>query len=462
MSMRVLLITVAGSVAGSSIVSAQIAAQVIAKIGDAASGSTISALNAPFPATNGRVGFVASLADTNRIIWFDNGPIFNSSSALPNIVSGGESTMGVSETGAFIYSPTYNSNDSVYTSAGELLSEDTPLANPAGTFSSFNSRPTMAADGTPYWVGGWANTVGGASVGRLMLTANPSLNPATINVLLKSGDLVAGFPINASGIGFDYDASDSGVHRIHFLTLTTGSTANDLLVWVDGNVVAQEGSSAGGVELWATFGVGSINDNGDYLFSGNTNGVAATDETLVINGNITDREGDVVDGVTLGSTMNAGALNNCLDVVTTWASSQTETLFYGDGSGLSNKIASVGDSIDINGDTVADFTITDFEGSRVIGPGYSLGGDGRAFVEATLTPSGGGAAIEAIVAFRLPICVGDTNGDEVINLTDLSSLLSNFGVSAPNLTRADGDLDCDGDVDLTDLSRLLAVFGSPC
>ncbi|MFN0134667.1 MAG: dockerin type I domain-containing protein, partial [Phycisphaerae bacterium] len=58
-----------------------------------------------------------------------------------------------------------------------------------------------------------------------------------------------------------------------------------------------------------------------------------------------------------------------------------------------------------------------------------------------------------------PPCPGDVNGDQFVNLTDLSILLANFGdVGSPST----GDLNGDGDVNLTDLSFLLARFGTGC
>jgi len=55
--------------------------------------------------------------------------------------------------------------------------------------------------------------------------------------------------------------------------------------------------------------------------------------------------------------------------------------------------------------------------------------------------------------------VGDLNSDGVVNLTDLSQLLSNFGQPG---TLTQGDISGDGVVDLTDLSRLLGRFGITC
>lgn len=70
------------------------------------------------------------------------------------------------------------------------------------------------------------------------------------------------------------------------------------------------------------------------------------------------------------------------------------------------------------------------------------------------------------VAFSLinagsPPCPGDLNGDGEVGLTDLATLLSNFGTPS-GATAEMGDLDGDGDVDLSDLATLLANFGATC
>jgi len=54
-------------------------------------------------------------------------------------------------------------------------------------------------------------------------------------------------------------------------------------------------------------------------------------------------------------------------------------------------------------------------------------------------------------------CTGDVNGDGVIDLADLSMVLSNFGQSAPF-----GDANGDGTVDLDDLDTVLSLFGQTC
>jgi photosystem II stability/assembly factor-like uncharacterized protein len=58
-------------------------------------------------------------------------------------------------------------------------------------------------------------------------------------------------------------------------------------------------------------------------------------------------------------------------------------------------------------------------------------------------------------------CPADLNGDGVVDLGDLATLLTHFG-TASGATPADGDLDGDGDVELDDLTSFLAAFGSTC
>ena len=58
-------------------------------------------------------------------------------------------------------------------------------------------------------------------------------------------------------------------------------------------------------------------------------------------------------------------------------------------------------------------------------------------------------------------CLGDFNCDGVVNLSDLATLLSNYGATT-GVTYRDGDMDGDGDVDLADLAALLAVYGTTC
>src|SRR5262245_1525122 len=58
-------------------------------------------------------------------------------------------------------------------------------------------------------------------------------------------------------------------------------------------------------------------------------------------------------------------------------------------------------------------------------------------------------------------CPGDVNSDHVVDLSDLTTLLSHFGATG-GATLADGDLDGNGSVNLSDLAILLGHFGDLC
>jgi hypothetical protein len=58
-----------------------------------------------------------------------------------------------------------------------------------------------------------------------------------------------------------------------------------------------------------------------------------------------------------------------------------------------------------------------------------------------------------------PPLFGDLDGDGTVGLSDLATLLGNYGEPGP-WSYEDGDLDADGDIDLYDLAALLAVYGT--
>lgn len=95
----------------------------------------------------------------------------------------------------------------------------------------------------------------------------------------------------------------------------------------------------------------------------------------------------------------------------------------------------------------------------VTGGGFEVGGTiGQPDAGAPMV----GGDFEVIGGFwASPPCPGDLNGDLLVDITDLSTLLSNFGTPS-GATPADGDSDGDTDVDLSDLTTLLSNFGTTC
>lgn len=68
-------------------------------------------------------------------------------------------------------------------------------------------------------------------------------------------------------------------------------------------------------------------------------------------------------------------------------------------------------------------------------------------------------AADVTVVGASPDCPEDLDGDGVVGLSDLSVLLTNFGLAGGP---ADGDITGDGVIDLADLSALLTAFGTEC
>lgn len=377
---------------------------VVVQVGDTVGPSTVSSLNTPFTDGNGKVGFVGALADNQRFIWWDTGPVFFSNDALPDVLSGGEGSMGVSNTGNFNYSPSVNGNDAVYTKYGVLLQRGDPIPPLPGLFSSFNSRPAMLPNGTAYWVGGSTPTQGSStSTNRHLLKCVDPSNPSSITRVLGGGDVIEGKTIKTSASNFDFWISDNDAHHIHVLDMDV--TLNEH-IYLDGGFVAQEGGPTGQGDNWSSFDIVGVNNSGNYIFTGDTDGAVATDEFVAYNGEIKVREGDTLDGHTLlsGYALRAASINNLDQVAHMWGSGTDEHLFFGYGPNLGDSVQllQTGDLIDVNGDGIGDFQVTDFQASTVIGPGLSLAEDGWVYIETKMIPVGGGTEVEAIIGLLIP------------------------------------------------------------
>ena len=391
-------------VLGSGKLDAQVtSANVIILEGDALGGSTITNLSSPFVNGEGEVGFNATLDDGNRSIWFDGGEIFNSSDAAPDSLTGAEGTMGIGNSGEFIYSPAFNGDDAVWGQDGLILVENTQAPGfTSGINSTFHSRPTMTDDGTAYWVSGFNDGAGGtSSIGRMLYRRNTD---TTIDVVIRSGDLVDGVAIaNGGAIAFDYSFSADNANSMFEVNLDTGSTANDGRLLVNGAVVAAEASTNGQGDNWDNFDHMSINKLGNYVFSGDTDGSTATDEFLAYNGVIELREGDALAGGTLDGSIDGVSLNENGEAAFIWeldtGSGNQESLFVGDAADLANsqRLVSVGDLLDVDNDGTADWVLFDFNAGT--GPGIGFGEDGLVYVEVDLESLDGNTNIEAILAF---------------------------------------------------------------
>lgn len=375
-------------------------------------GEPVTVLNPPFTNDLGQIGFVGATNDgggNDHFVWLDGQIVWRNSDADTYVVSGGEGTMGISDAGDFIYSPSTDGRDSVWTRTGPLaVAGEAAPGFATGTVSTFHSRPTMSANGVAHWVAGVHFSGGTASQARVLYRADDA-TPATIAPVLRSGDIVDGHPVSASGIRFDYQASDNGEHLILGLIVDSGSTSNDTLVWVDGTVVARESQPTGDGDNWAGLDSVSINNDGDFLFSGDTDGNTANDEFIAYNGDIALREGDTLDGITLavGAAVQALSINDLGQAVHIWSHGSGDHLFIAcDAADLAGsiRVLSTGESVDLDGDGSTDAFVSDLNASAVISPGLDLAEDGRVAVNVDLDFDDGKGERQAVIALLAPYC----------------------------------------------------------
>jgi hypothetical protein len=80
------------------------------------------------------------------------------------------------------------------------------------------------------------------------------------------------------------------------------------------------GALAGGLALenWASFDSFGINENGDWMMTGDTGGPTATDEFVAYNGKIVYREGMTLDGEVLTGSIGAAYMNEAGDIAFQW------------------------------------------------------------------------------------------------------------------------------------------------
>lgn len=434
---------------------AQVPVALVVKQGDAIGGSTVSTVATPFTNANGELGTLLALADARRVIYSESGIVFDSATA-PVALTGGETTIGWGEGGAFIYSPSTAGSDAAYTHNGLLLADGMPAPGFAGQFNSFNSRPDMGGN-KAFWVAGLSATPGGATTKRVLYSATGG--PGTISVEMQGGDTVGGNIITAQGISFNFRVSSNGLHRIHDLTIQGAPTTSDVFLAADGVQIAREGTAAP-VGNYTTFRHAFINNSGTYVFAADTNAATTMDEIIVSNTGMVVQEGDVIGGVAITGICDGLSINNNGDVVfiydTAAASGSTERLFRGHVSNLraAKQVLKIGDLLDVNGDNVADYTLKDFNASTTF-PSLDLGDDGRLFVTVTLNEIGQTTDIDAIIRvdFNDCGCAADYNEDGGVDGQDIEAFFAEFEDSA-----GCSDVNQDGGVTGEDVGAFFDVW----
>jgi hypothetical protein len=345
-----------------------------------------------------------SLDDGLTGIWLKDELIFKSDEIASNTLTGGEPNIGIGDGGEFIYSPSVDGDDAVWGQNGLIAVENTQAPDfPDGINSTFHSRPLMANNGAAYWVSGFNDGMGGmSSVGRMIYRQDPTTG--AIQTIVRAGDSIGGRRVAPfGGIDFDFAVSPDDANRMLIFNDDASDSASDGTLVVNDVVIATEGAPTGQGDNWDNFDRVDVNNLGNFAFSGDTDGNTDSDEFIAYNGEIKLRQGDSVDGRTLGTSLDTLALNNLNQMAYIWNTDLDETLFYAaDASDPASAIEllSVGDQIDTDGDSIADFTINDFNATDSEDLGF--GSDGFVYVNVDLRDTDGAVAGEAVIRVVIP------------------------------------------------------------
>lgn len=421
-----------------------IPAKIIVKEGDNIAGSIITNVYNPVSNELEQVGFAFRMSNLNYGMWYGYGPIHTHAS--DPALSGIEHYSGIGNNGNFIFSSSYLGNDAVYDQNG-LITYKTEQANgfDMGVTTTFHSRPFMIGKDVAYWIAGLNFSRGTSTEERALYTMSDGGLPTP--VYHSSGSSVGGFLINS--LDFDFYVSDNNEHLIQVLSLNTGSGANDSVIALNGDtILVREGfpSSRQGHE-WGHFDFVRVNNNGDYLFSGDTDGPNISDEFIALNGSIVIFEGDVLNGIPLTTFFVKNiSINDFGKIVFLINADGIDRLFesdINDVAGHAKLIASEGDTIDINNDGLGDHEIYDFNTDQ--GVGLDLSEHNYVFTDIDITPLGSTSRLEAIVRFYMdcPELItiknnaGDINGSvpvyaeaDVISASNVISSGANVGYDA--------------------------------
>lgn len=406
---------------GATMAHAQVRANVVLQEGDSppgANGAYVVILDNPFLNGLGQVGFVGTLSNGDHFVWVNNDIVWRGDDETTHNLtltsSTQRQTMGHADDGSWVYLPDMNGRDTVWTNDGPMATwQDLAPGYSDGERLLYLYRPRMIPSGELFFIAN-IDTDGDTGTEARALYVTPDRTLANAVRILATGDLVDGIPIEQYSIGVDtdYNVSDDGSHYISVVDLATGSSVTDGGVVVDGSLVAQESTTSTGFgDQMQYFDIVAINNQGNFMFSGDSNGTSTFDEYLVYNGSVAIREGDTVDGQLLNSSsyVYGMALNNLNAAVHMWyTSGANERLFYAsDAANLkdsSRLVLRTGDSVDLDGDGDSDGTVTDFNTSSTDGPGLALSDAGVIYVEVDLDT--GSENLETLLAI-IPSFCGD-------------------------------------------------------
>ncbi|MCX5690512.1 MAG: hypothetical protein NTV94_12145, partial [Planctomycetota bacterium] len=326
-----------------------IRAEKILAVGDApswAGGGLVTEVSTPFVGSDGSVGFGGKIDPdgfSHVFVFNESGTPFIDATVSAYVLTGYETSMGLASGGRFIYSPSINGNDGIWTNEGYLIANRDVAPGVSGKYIKFASGPRMYGDGNFSFMAGYANVPGGTTTDRALYRGK--LGVPGLTLVYKTGDVIDGQTLRFATptLSFRYDSSDNALHTIHIAGVGTGSSGPTYIL-KDLQWIARPGDALPGTsyetEAWNTFSTVGVNNSGQWIIAGESSNFDSPNSNgfVAFNGVSTAHENDTIDGVTLATpaAVRVAAVNNLGQVVHLWSvgsgSPTPKVLFVGPGA----------------------------------------------------------------------------------------------------------------------------------
>jgi len=242
---------------------------------------------------------------------------------------------------------------------------------------------------------------------------------------------------------------------VMFIADLTGDTTVDGAVYVNGDLLAQEGSPSpvkGRNWLTLSSGVVNLNNAGDHVYRGRLEGDADTRDLIVANGGKLVQEGDLLPD-TNGQPLTGLGIGPVL------VNDNGAALWYGEWT--DHDLGAIAGLFYDETLIVQEAVLTEegflFESIAGGQDAFAISDDGRYLIFEANLP---GALTGAFLIDFGPACLADFDNTGDVGVNDLLFLLGNWG-DCPKKGDCPADFDNTGDVGVNDLLVLLGVWG-PC
>ncbi|MBK8915893.1 MAG: hypothetical protein IPM64_15090 [Phycisphaerales bacterium] len=402
-----------------------------------------------------------------------------------------ESFFGFDNAGVVAYSASgtggpVGSFDSVWYGDTPIAVQGDPAPSVPGFFWTFGSRPAVTGPGDIYWVGGVANTAGGATANRGLFYG------ATANPLLLGGMSYPNLPAALDGPGttvnFEYSVSAEGTRYLAQVEMVGFASSLDNALVMDGEglmldgVLVREGNlvpvaiGGNGTETYTSLQTVGITESGDYFFSADTNAATTVDQIIVVNGQIAYREGQVVDGFALVSTIDTLHMNEDGDLAYVWqvndGVANREAIFLNDTFLIKER-----DLVDLTGDGIVEpqSVLWDITGINVLRISdrkpdgtVSVYFTGDVDTDGTTSTTDDVEAVFEIVVQVVQFQLGDMNCDGLVNNFDIDPFVlavvdpAAYALAYPDCNPLNGDINGQDGLNNFDIDPFVdLILGGP-